>query len=251
MKVLVVSGEGAVFRMVAEELHGALAGAADAELAVETGAVASPWAVLRQRLKRSGLVRGLDEFAFKVYDLLVLRRDEEARARNRPAPAAPAAAIPGLNTPEGLAFLRAGAWDVVVCIATSIIGREALAIPRRGFVNIHPGVLPAYRGTGNLWAVCRGDWDHVGWTVHWMNERIDAGRLVARGRIAPLPGSLWALHVAALRAGAAEVARLVRAGTLLATEVDAAGERTAYQGWYGFGDYRRFRRRLKERPRGV
>jgi len=248
--MLIVSGEGAVFRRVAAELRATIGDAEQVHLAVES-MQGSPLHVLRDRVRRAGLLRGLDQFFFKVCDVFVLRRREEAKARRWLAGVGGVQSIPGLDSPEGLAFLRSEAFDVVVCIATSIVPPAALAAARHGFVNIHPGVLPAYRGTGNLWAVCAGDWERVGYTVHWMTEKIDAGRIIARGAVDPVPATLWELHVASLRAGAVALAALVRDGRLLTSVVDVAGERSCYQGWYGFGDYLRFLRRMRRRPHAI
>jgi hypothetical protein len=249
MRFLVVTGEPVIFRAIGQELATALAAGHQVSIAVETQATGA-WAVLRDRIRRSGVQRGLDQFAFKVFDLLCLRRREGRAAQDRLQPR-PVDRLSSLNAPDGLAYLRAGRFDVVICIASSIVRAPALALPVHGFVNIHPGVLPEYRGTGNLWAVAQGDWERVGYTVHWMTERIDVGRIVSVGRLHPIPGGLWALHVAALRAGAAALADLVQRGTLLEADVDVAGRRSHYFGWYGFGDYLRFTRMLRERPDAV
>ena len=115
-----------------------------------------------------------------------------------------------------------------------------MSIPKHGFINIHPGVLPSYRGTGNLWAVLNQDWANVGCTVHWMTEKIDAGHVIAIERLQQIPASLWDIHIEAMRAGIASLARIIRSGALLDAHVDMSGQPSRYYGWYGFIDYIRF-----------
>jgi methionyl-tRNA formyltransferase len=64
---------------------------------------------------------------------------------------------------------------------------EVLSIPRLGILNIHPSMLPKYRGPSPvLWAVRNGD-THFGVTVHRMDESIDAGPIMSRSEPIPLP----------------------------------------------------------------
>ncbi len=247
MRLLIVAGDHVIFQRLAQELAEGIGAAHELTLAAEAVRL-TPRAIWRQRVRRSGFWRALDQVLFKVFDMLWLRRREEAEARRCLDPARPFQRIPSLNSPPGLEWLRQGRFDVVIGLATSIIGAQALALPRHGFINIHPGVLPAYRGTGNLWPVLRHDWGHVGCTVHWMTREIDVGRVLAVVRLQRWPDGLWALHVAALRAGCAALAEIIQRGRLLHTHLDLRGESSGYYGWYGFVDYLRFRRAQAQRP---
>lgn len=243
MKILIVAGNNVVFRSLAQRLRRAIGGAHSVDLATELTRQ-SPWAVFRDRVRRQGFIKGLDQFLFKLFDMQFLRRHEELSAQRLLDRSLPVLSIHGLNSTEGIAFLRAGAYDVVICLATSIVGKEALAVPSRGFVNVHPGVLPAYRGTGNFWAVINEDWKRLGCTVHWMTEKIDAGAIITITHLRCPPSSLWALHVAAMKQGVDELGALLRKEVLLETVVNITGQITRYYGWYGFIDYWRFKRAL-------
>ena len=64
---------------------------------------------------------------------------------------------------------------------------EVLELPRFGVLNLHPSILPKYRGPSPvLWAVRNGD-SSIGITAHRMSERIDAGPLLAQVERIPLP----------------------------------------------------------------
>ncbi len=61
-----------------------------------------------------------------------------------------------------------------------ILPREVIEIPRLGCINLHMGLLPQYRGVNGLkWALLNGEAE-TGVTLHYMDEGIDTGDMIAR-----------------------------------------------------------------------
>ncbi|MCX5809052.1 MAG: methionyl-tRNA formyltransferase [Proteobacteria bacterium] len=59
-----------------------------------------------------------------------------------------------------------------------IIPRWVLDIPSMGAINIHPSLLPLYRGPSPIqWALLKGD-EETGITLINMNEKMDAGNVI-------------------------------------------------------------------------
>ena len=79
--------------------------------------------------------------------------------------------------------LRAIEPDLFVCAAyPQIFKRVFLDIPRFGAVNSHPSLLPRYRGAHPIfWAIATGE-KESGVTIHYMEERIDAGPIITQIR---------------------------------------------------------------------
>jgi folate-dependent phosphoribosylglycinamide formyltransferase PurN len=103
-------------------------------------------------------------------------------------------ALPFLKTadvmsPEALAFISAQRPDVIVTLFHQIIRRELIGIPRLGVVNLHPGLIPAFRGIQPyFWELCEGS-RRAGATLHFIeDEAIDAGRVLGRTSFEVLPG---------------------------------------------------------------
>ncbi|MGH3391871.1 MAG: methionyl-tRNA formyltransferase [Actinomadura sp.] len=95
--------------------------------------------------------------------------------------------LPG--SAEGLAqALRGYGIDLaVVCGLSWRLPRLVLDAPRLGVLNVHTSLLPRYRGPAPIqWAIRNGDPD-FGVTVHWMDENIDTGNIVAQRDNIPLP----------------------------------------------------------------
>src|SRR5262245_22556718 len=69
---------------------------------------------------------------------------------------------------------------IVVASFPKIISAEILATARLGALNMHMSLLPRHRGPDPLfWTYWNDDFD-AGMTIHWMNERVDAGDIVAQ-----------------------------------------------------------------------
>lgn len=87
--------------------------------------------------------------------------------------------------------------DLLVCSGFPWrLPSEVLRVPRLGAVNIHPSLLPRYRGPMPVhWAVRNGD-PETGVTVHWMDEEFDTGPIIIQRGGVPLddkiaPNRLW------------------------------------------------------------
>jgi methionyl-tRNA formyltransferase len=73
--------------------------------------------------------------------------------------------------------------DLVVCMGFPWrIPPEALAVPRLGWLNGHPSLLPRHRGPLPVaWAIREGD-EEIGITFHRMDADLDTGPILAQRR---------------------------------------------------------------------
>ena len=115
----------------------------------------------------------------------------------------PVLAVADFDHADTLAVLAAFAPDVaVVACFTRRIPPAALAVPRLGFLNLHPSLLPLYRGPQPLFWQLR-DGAPTGATVHYMDEGLDTGDIAAQTAV-PLPDGIsgpeaeWTLALAGL-----------------------------------------------------
>ena len=68
--------------------------------------------------------------------------------------------------------------ELFVVVAFSIIPNSILRLPNAGAVNVHPSLLPAYRGAAPIiWAIINGETE-TGITTFLLNERVDAGDIL-------------------------------------------------------------------------
>lgn len=88
-----------------------------------------------------------------------------------------------VNDREHLDALRRLGVDLIISVASPhIFRKELLSLPKHGCINIHNGLLPAYQGVlPSFWVLANGE-EWTGTTVHYMNERIDAGEILLQER---------------------------------------------------------------------
>lgn len=87
-----------------------------------------------------------------------------------------------INSEATAERIRALAPDLLLVNGAPILRPNIFTIPRLGTVNVHFGIAPAYRGTNaNFWPLYFRDFDNVGVTVHYIDETVDGGKLLALG----------------------------------------------------------------------
>jgi methionyl-tRNA formyltransferase len=104
-----------------------------------------------------------------------------------------------LRKPRSAAFrehLAALEPDVLVSAAYArIVPEDVLAIPSIGAINVHPSLLPDYRGVNAVWWAIYEAQPHVGVTVHEMTAEVDTGPILGQASIDVTPdtkpGAVW------------------------------------------------------------
>lgn len=93
--------------------------------------------------------------------------------------------IGDINAIENQNIIRNQKTDiVVVCHFKQVLKKNIIDIPKYGCINLHPSLLPNYRGLSpQHWPIINGD-KETGITVHFINEGIDKGDIIIQHKIA-------------------------------------------------------------------
>ena len=85
----------------------------------------------------------------------------------------------------------------ILCVVAygKIIPNNILEIPKYGAINVHPSLLPKYRGSAPIqWAILNGD-EKTGVTIMHLNEEMDAGDIILQKEVDidknETSGELW------------------------------------------------------------
>lgn len=245
MKILIVYSGDEIFCSLAKQLSDKISKIHTVDIVCEL-VHHSAYGVLKQRVRRAGLVRGGSQFVFKIFDVLFLREKARRTAKLLLGDFS-VFDIPSLNSTEARNFVQAKGYDFVVAIATSILQKDTLAIPRYGYLNIHPGILPMYRGIGNFWAVMNEDFENIGCTVHWMTPAIDKGKVALIRSLDERFTDLWDMNYRAMGLGVDALAELINNGLLLDAEVVVDDRKAKYYSWNGLWEYFVFRSKILAR----
>ncbi len=85
----------------------------------------------------------------------------------------------------------------IVCVVSygKILPKSFLKIPKHGCINVHPSLLPKYRGSAPIqWSILNGD-KETGVTIMYLNEKMDEGDIILQEKTEILDnettGELW------------------------------------------------------------
>ena len=72
--------------------------------------------------------------------------------------------------------------DLFIVVSFKILSKIFLSIPRFGSINIHPSLLPKYRGASPIYySLMNGD-SHTGITIFKLTNNVDAGNILLQKR---------------------------------------------------------------------
>jgi methionyl-tRNA formyltransferase len=134
--------------------------------------------------------RGFDFNWRRALGIARMSPDDEKK-RNPLALAAdadiPAYIVGNASAPAALQLFEREKLDlIVIAFFNQLLTTDALAIPRLGAVNIHPSLLPTYRGPSPLFWTFRDGCEETGLTVHRVSRGEDEGDILLQERV-PLP----------------------------------------------------------------
>lgn len=88
---------------------------------------------------------------------------------------------PNLNDHQFLNDLSELSPDIIVSMGSEqVFRRRILNLPKLGCINVHPSLLPKYRGVAPTFWVLANRESKTGVTVHYMNEKLDDGGIIAQ-----------------------------------------------------------------------
>jgi len=100
---------------------------------------------------------------------------------------------------------NAGVGWVVLAGYMRVVKEPLLAAFPHRIVNIHPSLLPAFRGLRAWEQALNAGVKETGCTVHFVNAEVDAGAIIAQQRVPVLPGDTPATLQARIQAAEHEL----------------------------------------------
>lgn len=89
--------------------------------------------------------------------------------------------VASLNAAETIEMIRSENPDIILVQGTEILKDDVLAIAKREIINLHPAILPRYKGGGlPYWSFYNRDFDQLGVTVHVCTNNLDAGPILGQ-----------------------------------------------------------------------
>lgn len=87
---------------------------------------------------------------------------------------------------EAMDLLTNSEWDLFIVSAYGkILPKEILNLPRKGTLNVHPSLLPKFRGASPIESQILNDEKTVGVSIMLLDEELDHGPILAQASITP------------------------------------------------------------------
>jgi folate-dependent phosphoribosylglycinamide formyltransferase PurN len=140
------------------------------------------WLLLWQRLVQAGVF---------LVTLLLPRSEKRLRPAWKIAEDLhiPVLKCDSINGDQAITFMADLTPDLLLsAYFPQILKDRVIGIPRLGVLNVHPGWLPAYKGAMAYFWVLKNGSDCAGVTVHWIDEGVDTGEIIARRSFCIEPG---------------------------------------------------------------
>ena len=117
-----------------------------------------------------------------------------------------------LKTDEGIGELLKKQYDFFVVAAYGkIIPQRVIDLPKKGVINVHPSLLPKFRGASPIRSQILSDDRDAGVSIMLIDADMDHGPTLSQIRVpvSPWPPSALTLEETLAKAGGAELARVI------------------------------------------
>lgn len=99
-----------------------------------------------------------------------------------------------LNTPEVITALQASECDLFLIVAYGkMIPEEILNMPKYKVINIHPSLLPVFRGPSPIRSAILGDTNPTGVSIMVLTPKMDEGPIIAQDEV-QIPQEEWPIR---------------------------------------------------------
>lgn len=91
-------------------------------------------------------------------------------------------------------------FDIIFCLgSTQILKKDIIIKSKLGTLNLHPSLLPKYRGRYSLVHAIFNDEKFSGVTAHWIGNKIDTGKIICQKNFYSLSLILLRMHIKSLQ----------------------------------------------------
>jgi len=74
--------------------------------------------------------------------------------------------------------------DIIFTFGCGVLKNKNYFHEKRKILNLHSGLIPDYRGVDSVyWCIYNNEFHNIGYTIHFIDKRLDMGEIVAAARI--------------------------------------------------------------------
>jgi len=136
----------------------------------------------RDRIKKKGFFRASNEFLYLRYESIFNHWSKAEKALLKPSNLKYDRVFESLKSAQIYEYLRELNADILISCGSNYIPKIILDLFKLK-LNIHPGILPEYPGAGSPDALCNKDYANIGYTIHSLTPKIDAGEIFLKENV--------------------------------------------------------------------
>ena len=119
--------------------------------------------------------------------VLMIHNTKQCGARKRAAKwGIPHIRIPHKDEDKMIELFRAYRVDLIILAGYMRVIKNPAAFPAP-IINVHPSLLPKYKGLHAVEQAMESGDEETGCTVHYVNEELDGGEIILQGKVPILP----------------------------------------------------------------
>lgn len=135
---------------------------------------------IKKRIQKVGILKALDEWLYIEYESLFnLWAKAETRyfSKIEINEISPDYIIRSINENNLIEKIKLFEGKNLISLGCGYIPTSILSLFQNKY-NIHPGILPHYKGIGTPEAIMKKDYKNCGWTLHILTPNIDSGDIL-------------------------------------------------------------------------
>lgn len=100
--------------------------------------------------------------------------------------------VDNVNDAEFIEWVKQQGIDLIITSGCYQIFKPGiLSATKKGCINIHPALLPKYRGDNPIFWALKNNESEIGVTVHFMDTKIDTGAIICQKRLVIESNDTW------------------------------------------------------------
>ncbi len=151
-----------------------------------------------------------------------------------------------INSFEGVEFIKNNKPDYLLCAHFNQLLKESvLSIDNLECINIHPSILPDYKGVDPVFFAMRDNAEKIGVTIHKMNDLFDSGEILSQSEMELNPSkSLLFNNCQLFEQGVKLAVNFIKGKEQIKTQLVAnkSIDQTNYDSWPNRSDIKKFKK---------
>ena len=184
--------------------------------------------ILKSKIKKIGIIRTIFQVASKFVDYHFLQKQIKLKLKKK-------IDYHNLKYSHFKNHKNFFNYHLAVCFSTQKIPKNILNQTKIGFINFHPGLIPEYAGIGNFYALVDNQNNKVGFTIHYMTQKLDRGKIILKKNILFKEKNIHLINLICILLAIKDFVKLIQKNKIPMNSENII-KKINYKGWFSLSD---------------